>query len=283
MIPDPALAPAKTGWLARTLAALAFVAVCLGPHWHRLQHPSLFTDDVVRIGDLQTKPLAVLLFRPIQEHMAPVFETVSWVTWQLAGQRLSNAPLVFTLMSYVPFLLCLLLVAMVLRRELGSPTTALVAVAAFSLSSLHSETIYWYSASSFTWALVWTLMCLLWAGRAASGQGSYALAGSAVAAALAPACSAIGMLAGPLGLLRVGLTPDRPRRFTLRKAALVPLLGTLLYLALCSVFRYQDVLKGSLEKRADFGSGMLYALSAPTNVLVPGLVGLFPIEVRQPV
>ena len=32
--------------------------------------------------------------------MAPVFETVSWVTWQLAGQKLSHAPLAFTLMSY---------------------------------------------------------------------------------------------------------------------------------------------------------------------------------------
>ena len=283
MTPDPALAPAKPRSLARTFAALAFVAVCLGPHLHRLQHPSLFTDDVARIKDLQTKPLATLLFRPFEEHMAPVFETVSWVTWQLAGQKLSHAPLAFTLMSYVPFLLCLWLVWLVLRRELESATTALVGVAAFSLSSLHSETIYWYSASSFTWALAWTLMNLLWAGRGARGEGSYALAGSAVAAALAPACSAIGLLAGPLGTLRAGLTADRPGQFTFRMAALVPLIGTLLYLALCSAFRYQDVLAGSLAKRADFGSGLLYALCAPTNVLVPGLVGLLPIELRPPV
>ncbi len=283
MPPDPAIAEARWRWLTRTLFVLAFTAICLGPHLHRLRHPSLFMDDVARIKDLQTKPLRALLFRPFEEHMAPVFEIVSGTTWQLAGKRLSNAPLAFTMMSYLPFLLCLWLLALVLHRELGSSTTALVGVAAFSLSSLHSETIYWYSASSFTWALALTLVSLLCAGRAARKGESYALAGSAVASALAPACSAIGLLAGPLGTLRLALSVDLPQRRTPRTLAVVPLIGTVLYLLLCSAFRYQDVLAGSFEKRADFASGMPYALCAPTNVLLPGLFGLPPVDLSPAV
>ena len=192
--------------------------------------------------------------------------------------------LAFTLASYVPFFLCLWLLGLVLRRELRSTTTALAGVAAFSLSSLHSETAYWYSASSFTWALAWTLACLLWAGRAARGEGKGGcfLVGAAVAAALAPACSAIGLLAGPLGVLRLGMAADRPWRTRPRVAALAPIVGTALYLTLCSAFRYQDVLTGSFETRADLRSGLPYALCAPTNVLVPGLFGRPPVELQPP-
>ena len=54
--------------------------------------PVSISDDVTRIEHLQTMPLGELLFRPFNEHVAPVFELVSWVTWQLAGRRLSHAP-----------------------------------------------------------------------------------------------------------------------------------------------------------------------------------------------
>jgi hypothetical protein len=82
MIPDSTERPARGRRAWTILGSVAFVGLCLGPHLDRLGHPSLFTDDVTRIRDLQTRPLGQLLFRPIQEHMAPLFELVSWATWQ---------------------------------------------------------------------------------------------------------------------------------------------------------------------------------------------------------
>ena len=102
---------------AVALLAIAFVTVCLLPHAARLVHPSLFSDDVVRIADLQTKPLTALLFRPFNEHVAPVFELVSWTTWQLAGRLLSNAAVAFTAASIIPFLLCMPALGALVRRE----------------------------------------------------------------------------------------------------------------------------------------------------------------------
>jgi hypothetical protein len=174
----------------------------------------------------------------------------------------------------VPFLLCLWLLGRIIFRELGSLTTALVAVAAFSLSSLDSEVIYWYSASSFSWALLWTLLALSFAGSASRSGGRGALAGLALASAMAPACSAIGLMAGPLGAIRLVLDA-RPRSPRLpRFAWIVPPIGTIAYLAACVPFRYQAILSSSMEHRADFGSGMSSVLCAPTNVLLPGLFGL---------
>src|SRR5262249_51145114 len=78
--------------------AAAFVALCLAPHWDRLAHPSLYYDDLVRIEVLQQLgdvPLRYYLAIPWQEHLAPMFQAVTWITWRLAGRRLANAPLAF--------------------------------------------------------------------------------------------------------------------------------------------------------------------------------------------
>ena len=66
--------------------------------------------------------------------MAPVFQAVSWLTWQLAGGRLVNAPTAFTLASYVPFVLVLGLLGGLVRAETGSLATALASLALFSLT-----------------------------------------------------------------------------------------------------------------------------------------------------
>ena len=151
------------GWGRASIAlmAVSFLAICLSPHVGRLSDPSLFSDDVTRIERLQTMPLGNLLFRPFNEHIAPVFELVSWVTWQLAGRRLAPAPAAFTAAALVPFLLCLVALGRLVRRESGSSTAALAAVAAFSLSAVHIEAAWWYSASSFTWAMLGTLLAWL--------------------------------------------------------------------------------------------------------------------------
>src|SRR4051794_608837 len=98
---DRDVAASETGFRRSTevLLLAAGVVASLVTYLGRLKHPSLYTDDVVRIAQLQTSPLRQLLFLPFNEHMAPLFQGLSWLTWQLAGEELSRAPLAFTLVS----------------------------------------------------------------------------------------------------------------------------------------------------------------------------------------
>jgi hypothetical protein len=261
--------PARARRWAAPLAT-AYVALCLYPHLLRLGHPSLYCDDVARVGQLQVLPLGRLLFLPFNEHMAPLFNVVSWVAWRLAGRRLVHMPLALTLASLVPFALCLAALGLLVRRAFGSTTAALGAVAALNLSSLYVEVFWWYSASSFAWALLWTLVVLLALGR--GGRAGWV--GAAVAAMLAPACSAIGLLAGPAGAVRALAAADRPSRRDRLAGASAAMAGTLLYLAVCSLFRYRDVLADSVRTKGDLGAGLRAAARAPVVVLVPELFGV---------
>src|SRR6185437_6612988 len=144
--------PARNGTIVAM--GLVFAAVCLAPYQSRLTHPCLYSDDVTRVADLQVMPVSTMLVRPFNEHLAPLFEVVSAVTWRLCEGRLIWAPLGFTLASYVPFLLVLGLLGALARRTLGSTTSGLAAVAFFALSTVSFESVAWYSASSFTWALL---------------------------------------------------------------------------------------------------------------------------------
>jgi hypothetical protein len=269
------------GGVAFALMVVSFLAICLSPHLGRLAEPSLFSDDVTRIEHLQAMPLVTMLFRPFNEHVAPVFELVSWVTWQLAGRRLTHAPAAFTAAALVPFLLCLAALASLVRRESGSVTAALAAVAMYSLSPVHVEAAWWYSASSFTWALLGTLLAWLFVLRSLSpmsqahpaGANGWSMA-AALAALLAPACSAVGLLAGPVAALRA-VQGSRGRGWRRACAAgLVPLAGTFLYLALASQVRYQAILTRSVDRNLDIGTGLLSTLRAPIDVLASGLIGL---------
>ena len=254
------------------LLLLAYPAILLIPHLSRMMDASLYSDDVNRIFDLQTRPLGDLLFRPFNEHMAPFFETVSWLTWRASGRRLTHAPVAFTIASYIPFVSCLGLLASWIRRETGSLATALSASALFGLSPLSIEAIYWYSASSFTWALFWTLLTLRCSGPADGGRAWLRRAGLIAGPILAPSSSAIGLLAGPLACLRVVWSPGS-RRSQWSTAAL-PAVGLLAYLAACSWFRYHHVLGVGLRRDADRLGGLLLAFQAPMARLLPGTFGI---------
>ena len=120
----------------RVMAALsvAFVALCLYPHALRLRRPSLYTDDVVRIADLRSGPLSARLFRPFNEHMAPLFETVSWLAWRGCGRRIQAIPTAFRVASMVAFGVTVGLLAALIRREVRSATAAMAGVARADLA-----------------------------------------------------------------------------------------------------------------------------------------------------
>ena len=260
--------PTGLSWIrARDrLGALAFAGLVLAPYADRLRHASLYADDVVRVEQLQTATLGAMLFAPFNEHMAPLFQGVSWVTWRLCGRSLAAAPLAFTLASFVPFLLTLGLLGAVVRRETRSTAAATAGAAVFAVSWLPIESVYWYSASSFTWALAAALVA--WLGASRGGT-----LGPLAASAAAPMFSAVGLLAGPLASLRV----LAGGRVSWRGVA-GPVAGTLAYLAIASAFRYQHVLADSLARRVAVGPGLWAAVRAPADALVPALAGLRPFE-----
>jgi hypothetical protein len=258
--------------ISAVLAAFC-IATCLFGHAQRLRYASLFSDDLIRVGEVQTQPLEARLFRPFNEHVAPIFEVVTTVAWRLAGKRLAAAPLAFTVASYVPFVLILMLLSELVRQELGSRTTALAAVMIFGISSVDAEAIYWYSASSFSWALMWTLVVLICSGAASRLRKPLGWCGAALAAALAPACSAIGVIAGPLGTVRL-LATGPARRGKSLLIALVPSAGTLVYMAIYFVFRPAEILAAEGERRVTIVAGLCAACRAPFEVLLPGLLGI---------
>jgi hypothetical protein len=275
MATDHHLAPCRRTayWIGTAL-----ILVCLSLHLPRLLHPSIYGDDVARIGDLQTRPLAGLVFLPFNEHMAPFFQSASWTTWQLAGRSLTMAPLAFTLASYLPWVLCLSILGRLIAHATGSPTTALVAVALFGITPLYAEVVYWYSASSFAWALFWTLLALHRAGTTETSQG---LVTVAVCSALAPASSTLGLLAGPLASIRLGTR--RPQGLFNPFRTLIPLLGTTFYLMVCLKFDYFHLIKSNVDHKADLGGGLVLALRAPVELLVPTLFGAYEADVWAPV
>lgn len=250
---------------------LLVAGLCLAPHLLRLTHPSLYADDLVRVADLRTQSLAALLTRPFNEHIAPVFETVSWLSWQAAGRRLTRSPWSFTVASFVPGVLCAVVLARLVWLETGSNAAALVALVLFTLPGRFLEVFWWYSASSFAWALLFTLLAWL-AVRSQSRLGPFA---AALAALAAPSCSAIGLLAGPTAASRFLADSARsgPIKWKSRLAGLIPLAGTGLYLALAAGLRYGAIVTESVARQGDLAQGLLTASRAPLAALLPGLLG----------
>jgi hypothetical protein len=255
-----------------------FVLVCGLPYLRWVEHPSLYHDDFMRVESLRNSTLGEALFRPFNEHMAPLFETISYLAWRSSGRRVEGLPTAFLVASFAGFGATIAMLGALIRRETGSTTSAMVAVALFCLSSVSSETVLWYSACSFQWAAAATLLAWYGASRADSPSTTARrawLIASALASMAAPAFSAIGILAAPLASLRL-LGMGSSRVPTLRNLArvAVPAAGLAIYLLICAGFRYREVLGDSLSKNFDLGAALWVSARAPTWVLFPGLVGM---------
>jgi hypothetical protein len=262
-----------------TCLAATFVTLCGFPYLQWLKHPSLFHDDFMRAGSLRNSSLGEALFRPFNEHMAPLFETVSYLAWLGAGRQIQVLPTAFMVASFVSFAATIAMLAALIRRETGSMTSSLVAVAFFCLSSVSAETVLWYSASSFQWAAASTLAAWYCAAAAAgftSQRGEkFWLVASALASLAAPAFSAIGIMAAPvagLRLLAVGGRPFLTARRLVRAA--IPVSGLATYLLICAGFRYREVLTDSLSKNLDLGTALWTTARAPAWALFPALLGM---------
>jgi hypothetical protein len=272
--------PRRRGLAALSVGlAATFVILCGLPYLQWLEHPSLYHDDFMRVESLRNSTIGEALFRPFNEHMAPLFETVSYLSWLASGRQIRALPTAFMVASFVAFGATIGILGALIRRETGSGTASLVAVALFSLSSVSAETVLWYSASSFQWAAAATLAA--WYGAASSFDAPSTrarrlwLLGSALASMAAPAFSAIGIMAAPLAGLRLlaGRCQRIPTARDLIRAA-IPAAGLGLYLLICAGFRYREVLTDSLSRNLDLGAALWAMARAPAWVLFPSLLGM---------
>ncbi len=153
----PVWAKPLLGWVA----PLLFAFVAFWPAWRRIARPTLLGDDITRIVHLLKLSFVDHLFHPFSNHLAPFFQLVSWLTWQIVGHDIRWASLGFCTASILSWGLVLVLLAYWLARETGSRTASLAAVALVAQSPLALETVYWYSASSFLWAVVFVLIAVI--------------------------------------------------------------------------------------------------------------------------
>jgi hypothetical protein len=262
------------GALAARLPSLVFVALALYPVVRRILHPAIANDDVIRLVNILERPLHKLIFWPCNEHVAILFNLISWITWQLIGHDLRLAPLGYSIASVIPWILVLVLFGFLMYRESGSRTAALIAVVIVAQSPLVLETVWWYSASSFTWAVTAIMLALL----GASGIGrrfGRALLLVGLGSALGPASTSLGLLAMPLAMLRGFLDQKASWRARFLVAG-VALGGVLAYLGACRLGGIQlpRTIRANNAQMADPLAGAGYAFTVPGRLLVPSALGV---------
>ena len=270
---------ARTRAAAAVAWAVAGVA-CAVPLVLAWPDPSLFDDDLIRVGALRRGHFPALLFRPFNEHLAPLFELASWLAWRAVGGRVESVAAAFQVAAYAAWGATLAALVALIRSELRSGPPALLAVAWLAVAPAGAETVLWYSASSFTWAAALALLAGLAASRATqSGAPARHRAWLAVAASAAlasPLCCAMGVLAGPLAALRLLADAGEGRRgWRARLAsAAAPALGTLAFgLVLAARPAHGPAVAASVRAHLHPAAAVWAALQAPAAVLAPTMLG----------
>jgi hypothetical protein len=274
------------------LACLAALAV----HSYPLTYPILNCDDFqILIRSWTWSATQASLWQPANEHAMPLGRLTTWVVVQLAG-RPTGLPGVTALQGPLAMVVGMWLVYLFVRRELGHPLYGLIALVLFGVSSTYEQAVNWFAASFSVLALDTIVLALLAAQRwRLTGRRRY-LAWTVFWVVLAPTWFASGILAGPLCALYLLLpeegggalppqddhppAPARRRLVVSALLALVPLMGTVVFLAVSLPLTAKTIMhlehygnKTALEAlHPDIG--LLYTERALVDNLVPGLCGI---------
>ena len=270
--------------MVRVGLILVFLGFCVTPYLGWGRYPSLFDDDFARVGDFRRSDLSSSLFRPFNEHLAPLFEFVSWLAWWGAARRVEGIADGFLVASYLAAAATVTCLAALVRLELRSTLAAMIAVSSFCLSTVSAETVLWYSAGSFQWAAATSLAAWFAATVATRSASPRSQTGWLIASGLfalaSPLFSAIGALAGPLASLRL-ISANRPERIKLKSrrtsivAAIIPSLGTLAYVVLVVANKtHGAAVSASVRRHLDIQATLWATVRVPSLVLIPKMVGL---------
>jgi hypothetical protein len=221
---------------ALLLGLFAGVAA-LALHAYPVCRPWLFDDDFAILADSWTwQAVRENLWQPWNEHAMPLGRILTGLLVQAAGPP-TSLPRAAALQGPLALVMGMGLVYCFVGRELGHRLYGLLAMIAFGVTLKYNEAVFWFAASFSVLALDTTLLALVAAQCWRQTGNSWSLAACALWSALAPGWFAGGILAGAFCCLyllpwrdrgQVRRTASRTRPLA---AAVVPLLGTLAFLA----------------------------------------------------
>ena len=229
------------------------------------------------------------LWVPQNEHAMPLGRLVTYGLVRLAG-RPTWVPYLATVLGPAALLAGLGLLYLFVRRELGHPFYALVAMALFGVTAVYQQAVWWFASAFSVLALDTTLLALLAAQRWRQTGRALHLGLAVVWSALALGWFAVGVLAGPLCCLYL-LPAERDRggpRGWRRAFALLPLLGTALFLAVSLPRTAEAIMhlphydgKTALQAVGP-RTGLAYTCRSVVDNLLLGAVGVWSFQVPVP-
>lgn len=245
-------------------------------HIRSLIGPVIFNDDFQILAQSRNWQRSWEgLWTPQNEHAMPLGRLFCFGLETWAGP-LPRLPYFTSLVGPSALLLGLGLLFVFIRRELGHPFYALLAVVLFAVTSVYHQAVWWFAASFAIFSLDTILLALLAAQRWRQTRSGFYLDLTALACLLAPGWFALGILAGPLCCLYLLPRVDRSARHW----TFLPLIGTLLFLAVSLPRTAHAILHTSHygEQTAvqafDLRIGLQYTAHALVDNLLLGQIGV---------
>ncbi len=226
------------------------------------------------------------LWQPHNEHFMPLGRLLTCgLVW--IGGPITHMPFVCALLGPLALWSGMGLLYVFVRRELGSPLYALLAMTLFGVSCIYQQAIWWFAASFSVLAMDTLLLGLLAAQRWKQTSRIRYLLLSAMASFLAPSWFASGVLVGPF--CAVYLFPQHLRAGGRAVLALaIPLAGTALALFIivttsAEQIQHLEHYQGHTATEAfDLSTGLADTARSLVDNLLPGLIGVGALEWTAP-
>ncbi len=190
----------EQAWSRRQVLLVAFL-ICLATlilHLPRFLFTSMIYDDLTIV--IESWPWNVTwqnLWLPANEHAMPWGRITTALMVEIGGSQ-SNLPRVLSFQGPIVLLLCMWVLYLFVRRELGHPVYGLIAMAFFGVTTQYVRGVSWFSAAFALFSLLFTLLGLLAAQSYLKNGSKLSLALCGLCCFIAPGWFAIGVLTGSL-------------------------------------------------------------------------------------